>query len=111
MECGITHGSRPRTDNRDRGDLLANVFASDYKHCYDTAMKSLVLRGRREHVDHGDCHGGNFFALVAMQAWFDPVLQDLLQTPARTAKYLNHNDLNATIQTEEFLSHVSHRRK
>ena len=36
MEGGVTHGSRPRTDNRDRGDLLANVFASDHKHCYDT---------------------------------------------------------------------------
>ncbi len=36
MEGGVTHGSRPRTDNRDRGDLLANVFASDHKHCYYT---------------------------------------------------------------------------
>ena len=38
-------------------------------------MMSLVLRGHREHVDHGDCHGDNFLALVAMQARFDPVLQ------------------------------------
>ena len=56
---------------------------------------SLALRGHREYVGDGDCHGGNFLALVAMQARFDPVLQDLLQTPARTAKYLS-----ATIQNE-----------
>ena len=31
-----THLWRPRTDNRDRGDLLAEEFASDHKHCYDT---------------------------------------------------------------------------
>ncbi len=50
------------------------------------AMMSLVLHGHCEHVDHGDCHGGNFLALVAVQAQFDPVLQDLLQTTARTAE-------------------------
>ena len=37
----------------------------------------------------GGRHAGNFLALVAMQARFRPVLQDLLETPARTAKYLN----------------------
>ena len=59
------------------------------------AMMRLALRGYHEHVGNGDRHGGNFLALEAMQAWFDPVLQDLLQTPARTTKYLN-----ATVQTE-----------
>ena len=44
------------------------------------AMMSLALRGNREHVGNGDCHGGNFLALVAMQARFEPILQDLLQT-------------------------------
>ena len=66
------------------------------------AMMSLALRGHRKHVDHGDCHGGNFLALVAMQDWSDPVLQDLLQTPARTAKCLN-----ATTQPVNCLSQVS----
>ena len=49
------------------------------------AMMSLTLRGNREHVGDVDCQGGNFPALVAMHAWFDPVLQqDLLQThPSR----------------------------
>ena len=48
------------------------------------AMMSLTLRGNREHVGDGDCHGSNFLALLAMQARFDPVLQDLLQTyPSR----------------------------
>ena len=49
------------------------------------AMMSLALRGNREHVGDGDCHGGNLLSLVAMQAWFDPVLQQgLLQThPSR----------------------------
>ena len=43
-------------------------------------MMSLALRGHREHVDDGDCHGGNFLALVAMHARSDPVLQNLLQS-------------------------------
>ena len=41
------------------------------------AMMSLALCGHRDHVDDGDCHGGNFLALVAMHARFDPVLQNL----------------------------------
>ena len=97
-----TYWWRPRKDNRDRGDLLTKIFASDHKHCYDTRHDE--PGGHREHMGNGDRHGGNFLALVAMQAWFDPVLQDLLQTPARTAKYLN-----ATVQTEKCLSHVSQR--
>ena len=49
------------------------------------AMMSLSLRGNREHVGDGDCQCGNLLSLVAMQAWFDPVLQQgLLQThPSR----------------------------
>ena len=49
------------------------------------AMMSLALRGNREHVGDGDCQGGNLLSLVAMQAWFDPFLQQgLLQThPSR----------------------------
>ena len=43
--------------NRDRGDLLAEVFASDHKHIVMTlAMMSLALRGHREHLGDGDCH-------------------------------------------------------
>ena len=61
-----------------------------------------LLRGHREHVGNGS----NFLARVAMQAQFDPVMQDLLQTPAQTATYLN-----ATIQTEKCLSQVGQRRK
>ncbi len=44
------------------------------------AMVSLALRGHCElqhTMDEGECHGGNFLALVAMQPRFDPVLQDL----------------------------------
>ena len=58
------------------------------------AMMRLALRGHCEHpVGDGEFHGDNFLTLVAMQPRFDPVLQDLtlLQTPARTAKYLNAN--------------------
>ena len=68
------------------------------------ATMSMALRGHRGHVGNGDRHGSNFHALVAMQAQFDPVLQDL--PPAGTARYLN-----ATIQTEKCLSQVSQRRK
>ena len=52
------------------------------------AMMSLALRGNREHVGDGDRQGGNLLSLVAMQAWFDPVLQQgLLQThpPSRAS--------------------------
>ena len=52
-------------------------------------MMSLALRGHREYVGNGGRHAGYFLALVAMQARFHPVLQDLLETPAQTAKYLN----------------------
>ena len=41
------------------------------------AMMSMALRGHREHVGNVDCYGGNFVALVAMQARFDTFLQDL----------------------------------
>ena len=42
---------------------------------------SLALRGHCEHtVGDGDCYGGNFIALVAMQARFDLVLQDVTFT-------------------------------
>ena len=44
------------------------------------AMMSLALRGNRQHVGNGDCHGGNFLALVVMHARFDPVAQNLLQS-------------------------------
>ena len=39
-------------------------------------MMGMALRGHREHMGNGDCHGGNFLALVAMQARFDMFLQD-----------------------------------
>ena len=41
------------------------------------AMMGMSLRGHREHVGNGDCYGGNFLALVAMQAPFDTLLRDL----------------------------------
>ena len=73
-------------DNRDRSDLLTKVFASDHNHIGMTlAIMNLALRRHREHVGNGNRRDGNFLAPVAMQARFDPVLQDLLQTPARTA--------------------------
>lgn len=62
------------------------------------ATMSLAFRGHREHVGDGSCYGGNFLALVSMQASFDPILQDLLRTPARTAKYLSAVIQNELIQ-------------
>ena len=41
------------------------------------AMMGMALRGHREHVGNGDCYGGNFLVLVAMEARFDTILQDL----------------------------------
>ena len=49
----------------------------------NVAMVSLALCGhcKLQHtVGDGECHGGNFLALVAMQPRFDPVLQDLTFT-------------------------------
>ena len=115
MEGGITHGSRPRTDTRDRGDLLANVFAWTINIVMTLAMMSLVLREHREHVEHGDYHGCNFLALVAMQARFYPVPRQppplSKSNPGSNSKVSKHSDLNATIQTEKCLFHVGHRRK
>ena len=36
MEGWLTHWSRPRTGNRDRSDLLEEVFAPDNTHYHDT---------------------------------------------------------------------------
>ena len=58
-----------------REATLANVFAWTINIVMTLAMMSLALREHREHVDHGDCHGGNLLTLVAMQARFDPVLR------------------------------------
>ena len=49
------------------------------------ATMSLAFRGHRDCVGNDSCYEGNFLALVAMQARFDLILQDLLCTP----KYLN----------------------
>ena len=91
---------------RDRGDLLAKVFASDHKHCYDT-----------RHDEHGIASTANTWIMswwklsrargdasaVRCGPAVDPYLR---QTPALTTKYLN-----ATIQTEKCLSQVSQRHK
>ena len=74
-----THWSRPRTGNRYRGDVLAEVFASDHKHCYDTRHDESDIAWVPQTRGDCDCHGDSFLALVAMQARFDPVLQDLLK--------------------------------
>ena len=59
------------------------VFASDNKQYHGTRHDEPGIA--REPRTRGQwrlpvAHGGNFLALVAMQARFDPVLQDLLQT-------------------------------
>ena len=58
---------------------------------------SLAFRGQRECVGNDSCYGGNFLALVAMQARFDAILQDLLSTPSRTTKYLSPQIQNELI--------------
>ena len=50
------------------------------------AMMSLALRGKREHLGDGDCQGGNLLSLVAMQAWFDPVLSRVYFKPIRVER-------------------------
>ena len=74
------------------------------------AMMSLALSGHCEHtVGDGECHGGNFLELVAMQPRFDPVLQDLTftKTPARTAKYLSANIENENKRLSQLLNVVT----
>ena len=58
---------------------------------------SLTLRGHQEVVGNDSCYGGNFLTLVAMQARFDSILQDLLSTPSRTTKYLSPQIQNELI--------------
>ena len=62
------------------------------------ATMSLAFRGHRKSIGDKSCYGGNFLALVAMQARFDPVLEELLQTPARKTKYLSPKIQNELIQ-------------
>ena len=49
----------------------------------------LAFRGHHEHVNDGRCEGCNFLALVAMQAQFDPLFNELIQLPVRATKYLS----------------------
>ena len=58
---------------------------------------SLACRGQRECVGNDSYFGENFLALVAMQARFDSILQDLLSTPSRTTKYLSPQIQNKLI--------------
>ena len=95
LDTSIAFGQRKACQRIDRTQEQTSVAeATFWRMCLlrtinifmALAMTSLTLRaGNREHVGDGDCQGGNFLALVAMQAWFDPVLQlDLLQThPSR----------------------------
>ena len=97
----ITREKQAHLDGR-RGNALIETDATFWRKyllriiniVMTLAMMSLALRGHREHVSNGNCHGDNFLALVAMQAQSLPVLQDLLQTPARTATYMNTTSLS-----------------
>ena len=55
------------------------------------AMMRLAWRWHREHVDNADCHGGNFLAVVAMQAQFDPVLRRIYFKPRSTCEVPEHD--------------------
>ena len=63
-----------------RGNALIATDATFWRKCLlriinivmTLAMVSLALCEHREHVGNGDRYGGNFLALVAMQARFDP---------------------------------------
>ena len=58
---------------------------------------NLTFREHRECVENDSCYGGNFLALVAMQARFDSILQDLLSAPLRATKYLSPQMQNELI--------------
>jgi len=58
----------------------------------------LAFRGHHESIGDEYCYGGNFLALVSMQAQFDTLLQELLRTPARKTKYLSPTIQNELIQ-------------
>ena len=57
----------------------------------------LAFREHREYVRDGECVGGNFLGLVAMQAKFDPVLQNLLNFLVCATKYLSAKVQNEII--------------
>ena len=93
------HKSRPGTDNRDRGDLLVEVFSSNHKHHYDTRHDEPgIARTRGQwRLSWWQLSRGDASAVRPGPAG---------STSNRGAKYLN-----ATIQTEKCLSQVSQRRK
>ena len=84
-QCDGRHEQNPQ--------LLRNHYSG---RTHNFREQSRKLLGHRKHVGDGDCLGGNFLAVVAMQAWFDTSLRDPLKTSAQIAKYLK-----ATIQTEK----------
>ena len=61
------------------------------------ATMTLAFKGHHESVSDDSCYGGNFLAVVAMQARFDSVLQDL-KMPARKTKYMIPMIQNEMIQ-------------
>ena len=75
-------------------------FFSIHVYTYDIvitlAMMGMSLRGHREHVGNGDCYGGNFLALVAMQARFDTFLRDMgpyaCLTPGSNSEISEHDN-------------------
>jgi hypothetical protein len=61
------------------------------------ASLNLPFRGHRETVSDGICEGGIFLSLIATQAQFDPLLQELIRLPARATKYLSPQIQNEII--------------
>jgi hypothetical protein len=62
------------------------------------SVMAIAFRGHTEKIGDGVCEGGNFLALVAMQAKFDEVLQHLISLPNRATRYLSASVQNELIQ-------------
>ena len=69
---------------------------------------SLALLGNTGAVGYGDCHCGNFLALVAMQARLDPVLRDLSFT-ANPGSSSEVSEREYRKQKQPFITTVSQR--
>ena len=62
------------------------------------AFNGQSFRGHRENID--DIYNGNFLSEVELLAEFDPIMNELINKPKHSIKYLSpivQNELNLTV--------------
>ena len=73
-----------------------NKWVTVLRRSFDIALilaeNNLAFRGDNEVI--GQQNSGNFLALVALVARYDPVLEVLIKKPDRTCKYMSPSKMN-----------------